>query len=81
MHTILLLAALALVLLNLIAMVLAIRDRRRLRSEVVAEVGLIWFVPLLGALVSLAIGASGPEAVRRADATEAAAGAAVISVF
>jgi len=81
MHLVLLLTALTLVLLNLLATVLAIRDKRRLLSEVVAEVGLIWLVPFFGALVSLAIGASGPETVRNSDATGTAAGAAAVSVF
>jgi len=81
MHTILLLTALALVLLNLIAMFLAMRDKRRLCSEVVAEVGFIWLVPFFGALVSLAIGVSGPEAVRNSDPTGTATSAAAISMF
>jgi len=81
MHVILPLTLLTLVLLNLLATVLAIRDERRRLSEIVAEAGLIWLVPFFGALVSFAIGASGPETVRNSDATGTAAGAAVTSVF
>lgn len=69
------LAALMLIAINLLATCLVVCDSRRHLSEVVAECGLIWLAPLFGALVSLAIGASGPAKVRVADPGGAASAA------
>ena len=41
-----------------------IRDERRRGYEKVAESGLIWILPVLGALVSLCITFQGPAKVR-----------------
>ena len=40
-------------------------DHRRTKQERIAEVGLIWCVPVFGGLVALAISAESPAAVRR----------------
>lgn len=55
-------------------------DRRRTKQERIAEVGLIWCVPVFGGLVALAISAETPERVRRSRGLfGSAAGAAATS--
>jgi len=42
----------------------ALRDDRRLIYEKAAEIGLIWILPVMGALVSICITLHGPARVR-----------------
>ena len=50
--------------LNSLVTLHVIRDERRRGYEKVAESGLIWILPVLGALVSLCITFQGPAKVR-----------------
>ena len=57
------LAIVALVL-NLLVTTQVFRDDRRLGYEKVAEIGLIWVVPVFGALISVCISYQSPAGVR-----------------
>lgn len=58
------LAVVLIVVLNVIVTVHVNRDPHRLGYEKFAETGLIWILPLFGALVSLCITFQGPAKVR-----------------
>ena len=50
--------------LNMVVSIHVIRDHHRLGYEKVAEIGLIWVLPIMGPLVSLCITFQGPEQIR-----------------
>jgi len=58
------LAAFLITILNVAVTIHIIRDNYRLVYEKVAETGLIWIVPVFGALVSLCITLQGPAKIR-----------------
>jgi len=61
---ILYLSAIAIVALNIAATRHVLRDGQRLGYEKAAEIGLIWILPIMGALVSVCISLQGPSKVR-----------------
>ncbi len=50
--------------LNLVVSMHVIRDHHRLGYEKVAEIGLIWVLPIMGPLVSICITLQGPHKIR-----------------
>lgn len=56
--------------LNIATSIYVLRDDRRLGYEKAAEIGLIWILPVAGALVSIGITLHGPEKVREYEAIE-----------
>ena len=50
-------------------------DGRRTKQQRIAEVGLVWCVPVFGGLVALALSADDPDRVRRAPALSGGAAA------
>jgi len=56
--------AIAVVALNVAATTHVLQDRQRLGYEKTAEIGLIWILPVIGALVSVCITLQGPSKVR-----------------
>lgn len=58
------LLAIATLALNIAATRHVLRDGQRLRYEKAAEIGLIWVLPVFGALVSACISLQGPSRVR-----------------
>lgn len=58
------LLVIAIVALNVAATRHVLRDGRRLRYEKAAEIGLIWILPVMGALVSVCISLQSPSKVR-----------------
>lgn len=61
---IVILLAIAILALNIVATRHVLRDSQRLRYEKAAEIGLIWVLPVFGALVSACISLQGPSRVR-----------------
>ncbi len=59
------LVAILIVVLNIVVTIHVIRDSHRRGYEKAAETGLIWVLPLFGALVSLCITFQGPTKVRQ----------------
>jgi hypothetical protein len=58
------LLAIAIIALNIAATSHVFRDGQRLAYEKAAEIGLIWIVPVMGALVSVCISLQGPSRIR-----------------
>jgi len=56
--------AIAIAALNIVTTRHVLRDDRRLGYEKVAETGLIWIVPVMGALVSVCITLQSPSKIR-----------------